>query len=342
MGTARVTVLAMAGFVSGQELSAAFFNDVVAPQLAGVHYSAALLGWGSDVLGYDTARSTDHGWGPRVLIFTDASGVVLDLPDAYRGYPVRFGWAGLAPRTWVEVLPLRAWLDRHLGADPTVGFDLIDWLLTPQQKLLGVVGGAVFTDPGGELSKLRDTVAWYPEQLWRWLLAYQWHRLAQEEAFVARAAEIGDSTGSVVIANRQVREIMRLALLQQRRYAPYQKWLGTAFANLSHGDDLPRHLAGAARGDQDALARAYLAVAARHDSSQLTAPVQACLGDYHDRPARVIMADQFTAALHATVTDPWLKGLPLLGSVDQVVDNVDVLDDPTQYRRLRPLYQPAA
>ena len=201
------------------------------------------------------------------------------------------------------------------------------------------MSGSVFADPGGHLSTLRAALDWYPDQIWRWLLACQWHRLAQEEAFVARTAEIGDMTGSVVTANRQVRDLMRLALLQQRRYAPYQKWLGTAFAELPDHDDLAHQLAGAARGDQGALGAAYLAVAARHNTGELTGPVHAGLGDYHDRPARVVMADRFSDALRATVTDPRLTGLPLIGSVDQIVDNVDILDDPTLFRRLTALYR---
>lgn len=331
------TVSVVGQFVSGRKLSAAFFRDVVAPQLEGVAYSAALLGWGSDVLGYDTSRSTDHGWGPRLHVFTDAD-VTLELPDVYRGHPVRFGWAGVPARSWVEVLPLGEWLRGHLGLDATTGFSTIDWLLSPQQKLLGVVSGAVFADPDGQLSALREKLAWYPDQIWRWLLACQWHRLAQEEAFVARATEVGDTTGAVVIANRQVRELMRLALLQHRRYAPYQKWLGSAFAELPSEDGLAGYLAAAGRGDQDALGAAYLALATRHNASKLTAPIQAGVGDYYDRPARVIMADQFRQALQATVTDGVLATLPLIGSVDQVVDNVEVLDDPTMFRRLVPLY----
>lgn len=47
---------------------------------------------------------------------------------------------------------------------------------------------------------MREAVAWYPDQVWRWLLACQWRRLAQEEPFVGRAAEVGDEFGSRVLA----------------------------------------------------------------------------------------------------------------------------------------------
>ncbi len=54
-------------FVPGRELSRAFYHEVVRELVRDVEHSAALLGWGSDVLGFDTERSTDHGWGPRPL-----------------------------------------------------------------------------------------------------------------------------------------------------------------------------------------------------------------------------------------------------------------------------------
>jgi hypothetical protein len=50
--------------VAGLRLAAEFYQDVVRPLLdeafPALRYAAALLGPGSEVLGYDTARSTDH------------------------------------------------------------------------------------------------------------------------------------------------------------------------------------------------------------------------------------------------------------------------------------------
>ena len=103
-----------------------------------------------------------------------------------------------------------------VGFDATAGISTSDWLVTPQQRLLGVVEGRVLADPYGELAAVRGALSWYPDPLWRWLIACQWHRIAQEEAFVARTAEVGDSVGSAVTAARLVRDVMRLALWLDR------------------------------------------------------------------------------------------------------------------------------
>ena len=60
-------------FVPGLELSRRFHRDEVAPLLKGAFpglpYSAALLGRGSEVLGFDDEMSRDHNWEPRVVLF---------------------------------------------------------------------------------------------------------------------------------------------------------------------------------------------------------------------------------------------------------------------------------
>ncbi len=338
----------------GSELSRGFYREVIRPLLGTVPHSAGLLGWGSDVLGYDTERSTDHGWGPRLLVFVDgrtdcgrlAAALDAGLPETYSGWPVRFGWDRVPVRHWVTVTTLSSWLQEQVGVDAPAEMSTVDWLVTPQQRLLGVVAGAVYADDSGVLGAVRKRLAWYPEDVWRWLLACQWHRVAQEEAFVARTAEVGDDLGSSVVAGRQVRELMRLALLLERRYAPYSKWLGTAFGHLRHVDGLPAQLSGAAtaasaRVREDALAGAYVALAERHNRASLTEPLPPTIGGYHSRPARVLMADRFTDALLATIDDAALRRLPLIGAIDQHTDSTDVLDDPRVFRRTAALYADA-
>ena len=236
-------------FVSARELSAGFHDDVVRPLLGEIPYAAGLLGWGSDVLGYDTERSTDHGWGPRLHVLVDADQVEhvtelieAHLPTQYKGYDVRFGWDTQEPVHHITVKTVGDWLKDQLGRDVSDGMTIEDWLITPQQQLLGVVAGPVYADDG-RLQQIRDALAWYPDDVWHWMLACQWKRIAEEESFVQRTSEVGDELGSRIVAARLTRDLIRLALLMARAYAPYTKWLGTAFARLPHPDGLDRDLA---------------------------------------------------------------------------------------------------
>ena len=55
-------------FIQGLELCESFFREAAQPVLRkefpDLNYSAGLLGYGSDVLGYDDQVSSDHMWGP--------------------------------------------------------------------------------------------------------------------------------------------------------------------------------------------------------------------------------------------------------------------------------------
>jgi len=113
----------MPDFVPGIELARAFYEEVAAGIVDDVPHSAALLGYGSDVLGFDTERSADHGWGPRLQVFTDdpaplAGRMDAELPDRFRGWPVRYGWDDRPVEHHVEVSALHDWLDKQLGFDP--------------------------------------------------------------------------------------------------------------------------------------------------------------------------------------------------------------------------------
>jgi hypothetical protein len=339
-------------FAPGQELNRRFNRDVIAPLVAPWPHGAALLGWGSDVLGFDTPRSSDHGWGPRLQVFVAETNVpavraLVDerLPERFLGWPVRYGWDARPVQHHVDVVTLSAWLGRQLGCDPRRGLAVEDWLGIPQQLLLGVVRGAVYTDATGELERARGQLRWYPRDVWLWMLARQWRRIAQEEPFVGRTAEVGDELGSRVIAARLVRDLMRLCLLMARRYQPYAKWLGSEFSRLDDPDRLGERLLAALSADdaearEAALVACYERAALRHNRLGITDEVDTRCRTFHDRPFRVLMAERFVAACLEAVRDERLRALPLVGSVDQFVDSTDVLSDLEAARRLRALYGP--
>jgi hypothetical protein len=80
------------GFVPGLRLAGEFHAAVVRPLLdqafPGLRYAAALIGAGSEVLGFDTDRSTDHDWGPRLQLFLgeeDAGRLRHDVDEVLAG-----------------------------------------------------------------------------------------------------------------------------------------------------------------------------------------------------------------------------------------------------------------
>jgi hypothetical protein len=342
-----------AEFIPGLALSRLFYTEQVRPLLdasfPGLAHTAALIGSGSDVLGFDTPRSTDHDWGPRLQLFLADSGPAAEisamlaarLPRQFRGFPTVFAASGAAPETathWVEVAGLAGWLAGALGFDPRAGVSLLDWLATPAQTLAEVTGGAVFHDglaalPGGGLDVARAALAWYPRDVWHYVLACQWQRIDQEAPFPGRCAEVGDDLGSAIVAARLVRDIVRLVLLMQRRYPPYSKWLGTAFARTPAAAPmlplLTRALSAGLWPDrEDSLCAAYEAAGRLHNELGLTATVDpAVRPTFWDRPFRVPGADCFAAALRAEIADPVIRGLPPAGAIDQFTDSTDALGD---------------
>jgi hypothetical protein len=343
----------VAEFVPGIELARRLHRDVVGPLLAdaldGRPYAAALLGPGSEVLGFDTVRSTDHDWGPRLHVFLDPTdaGRAAELtewlgrrlPSAVAGHATAIRWDDGHLGHGVQLVELGGWLVRRLGADPRTGFGTADWLATPTQALAEVTGGAVFHDPRGELAAIRAALSWYPPDVWRYALAGLWSRIAEEEPFVGRAGEVGDELGSTVVAARLVRDLMRICLLLHRRYPPYAKWLGSAFARLPCGPALTPVLTAALgatdRWDREArLGQAYRAVAELQNAAGLCTPVDPTLRRFYSRPFWVLRAGRFAEALLAAVTDPELADRPAVGAVDCYLDSTVLLTDPARVRAL--------
>ena len=350
-------------FVPGLDLARRFYHQAVRPVLdtawPDLPHSAALIGPGSEVLGFDTERSTDHDWGPRLLLFLHPAdraehGKQLDdllarrLPTSFAGYSTNFAPADarvqvMTPasgpvRHRVAITDLPTWSDAQLGFDPRRDVSPLDWLATPTQRLAEVTGGAVFHDGLEELDSARDRLRWYPHDIWLYVLACQWQRLAQEEAFVGRCTEAGDEIGAAVVTARLVRDLMRLHLLQHRRYPPYSKWLGSALNRLPAADALTTPLAQAlttiGRTRQEHLCHAYSSAATVHNRLGLTEPIDPTPRPYHDRPFHVLRADRFTTALLGRITDPNIAALPVVGAIDQFADNTDLLGHPQQCRAI--------
>jgi hypothetical protein len=231
----------------------------------------------------------------------------------------------------VALLTVRAFFQHVLRFDALGPIDVADWLSVPEQNLLSVTRGAVFHDGLGQLEPVRSRLAYYPRDVWLYLMAAQWRRIGQEEHFMGRCGQVGDELGSRLIASRLVRDLIRLGFLLERRYAPYIKWLGTAFAQLSCAARLRPMLLAVLRAStwQDReghLGAAYELMASLHNDLGITEPLPTTVTPFWDRPFQIIHGDRFAGSIRAAIQDPEVQALPEdLGSVDQFVDSTDAL-----------------
>lgn len=320
----------MVAFVPGLELSRHLYYGFVRPILdarfAGLRHSAALLGRGSEVLGFDDEMSTDHDWRSRVLLFLseddqarygdDVDDILRrQLPPSVGGRPVE-----------CEVHTVRGYFLEELAVDIDGEIEAPDWLTFPEYGLRMFTAGEVYHDEVG-LQAARDRLAYYPRDVWLYLLMTGWWRVHPEINLVGRSGAVGDELGSALIGSRLVSDLMRLCFLMERQYAPYSKCFGTAFARLACGPDLAPTLWSVVQAEtwqsrEDALMAAYEKLAAMHNALQLTDPVPMNVEQIWDRPFKVAWAD-FPGHLRDEIQDPAVLSIAErwpVGPVDQFRD----------------------
>ena len=354
-------------FVNGLTLNQLFYEEVVAPVLkshfSGVEYSAALIGWGSEVLGYDDAQSTDHNWGLRFQLFLSEQdyekyrqsindALNAKLPSEFRGYPTAFkiivnedqrGAAGSLKHN-IDVETISGFFGRYVGCDPYDEISAADWLTFPEHKLLAVTSGRVFYDGLNELEPIRGKFSYYPRDVWLYMLAAQWTKIFEEQAFVGRCGHVGDELGSMIIAARQVKNLMRLCFLMERKYAPYSKWFGTAFNQLACAQELSPIFVQVLQAEewrtrQEFLAKAYEAVARMHNTLEVTLPLKETATTYGGRSYLVVGDERYVEELRKALTSREVKNIThSLGSVNQFIDSNDQLNNTFLCQKLKELY----
>lgn len=362
-------------FRPGLDLAERFFRHAVRPilesTLPDLEYSAALIGPGSEVLGFDSKMSTDHHWGPRAMLFLrprdierhrDGIHSLLagSLPLRWEGYSTSWsepdpddgGVQHLCPvpahpvNHRVELYTVKAFFQAYMDIDIDKPLSAADWLTLPHQKLRSVCGGRIFRDELG-LGAVRERLSWYPHDVWLYLLASCWSRIGEEEHLTGRAGIAGDDIGSSIIAWRLVRDVMRLAFLMERVYPPYAKWFGTAFRHLRCAPALLPTLdavmnASSWEERDPALALAFQHLAGMHNALKITPNLSCEPSRFWGRPFTVIQGERFADALRDAIQDKSVTSIatrPLIGNIDLVSDSTGLLEDAGRRRSLLTLYQ---
>ena len=365
----------MPTFLPGLELSERYYAELVRPLLdrhfPRLPHAAALIGYGSEVLGFDTAMSMDHAWAPRLLLFLRPADLARapeitaclarELPTHFLGFPLGVKASETEPGIFfmdedtrpgavahrVVLTSLDDFVRAELGWVPSEPLTAADWLTFPSQKLRILTAGRVYFDNLGELTALREQLAWYPREVWLYLLASAWARIGQEEHLMPRAGFTGDELGSALIGSRLVRDVMSLAFLLEKQYAPYPKWFGTAFQRLTCAPELAPQLwqaqiASTWQAREQALGAAYQRLAQLQNALGLTEPLPETVSSFHGRPFQVIHAEVFAEALQKQIRDPEVRRIAekgLIGSLDQFSDNTTLRSDTSWRQAVLALYR---
>ena len=335
---------------AGAECSRLYYEHLVGPAVdarwPGLPRAAGRLGSGSDVLGLDDAVSRDHDWGLRLNLLVSAD-MAADvdahleetLPESFESLPTRF------TTTWdthrrhrVQVQDVASFVRSRTGVDLRDPLSTDDWLMLTGQAVLEVTAGPVFVDTDGALTASRAALCWYPDEMWKYVVAADWARLAQELPFVGRTAEVGDDLGSRVITARLVEVATHLAHLVDRRWPPYSKWLGTSLTRLPRSHVVAEPLARAListhwRTREDGLVQAVRTLSRLQADAGLPT-VDDPVEQFWDRAYRGIRVE-VVEALEESIDDPAIRALPRgVGSADQWSHNADVLTNPSRRHRV--------
>jgi hypothetical protein len=360
----------MNNFIKGLDLSEQFYNDVVKPILseyfAAMKYTSGLIGYGSDVLGYDDEISTDHMWGPRLYLFLEDENIVLkdkildtfskEFPYEYKGYSVNFSLpdpndGGVRHPEYISsgnVSPLvfiytfDDYLREYLGTNNLDNLSALDWLAFSEHRLLAMTSGKLFVD-GLDICESLKKISFYPEQVKLFLIASNWSHVAEEQAFVRRCFDVGDEIGSVLVCSRIAERLMRLSFLYCNKYAPYSKWFGKAFNLLPIDEKIKTTIRNAVTADsivnrENNIVLAQKMLADLHNALDTTEFVNVKIESYFGRDIKVIFADKIFNETAKKIKDTLLADCPFIGTLSEVSNFTTFSDNPKFREKIKALY----
>ena len=234
--------------MNGLELSRAYFEQFGRPMLEkefpGLlpYLAVGLLGKGSECFGWDDELSRDHDFEPGFCLFLPEEEIVdrrqeFLLERAYARLPKEFGGMKRSLMQPVGgarhgVLRTAEFFAKTLGS-PNGALSLEQWLTLPEQALAEATNGELFFDNWGEVSRIREQLAYFPEDVRCKRLAGRLLLMAQAGQYnVPRCLGHGETGAAQLAAIEFADSASGAAFLLARRYRPYYKWRFRALREL--------------------------------------------------------------------------------------------------------------
>ena len=234
--------------MNGLELSERFYSECVKPMLSEQfsdvlpYLAVGLFGSGSECFGFDDAVSTDHDFEPGVCILLPDESIVdrqtaFQLERAYYKLPKKFlGYrrSAIAPVGGARHGVLRtAEVFADKVGSPDGVLTVQQWLTVPGHALAEATNGRLFFDGYGEVTRIREGLQRYPENVRKKKLAGHLLLMAQAGQYnYARCLRHGETGAAQLAAAEFVRHTMSAAFLLNNVYEPYYKWSFRAMRRL--------------------------------------------------------------------------------------------------------------
>ena len=204
--------------------------------------AAGLTGPGSECFGFDDDVSRDHDFEPGFCLFLPGE----DRVDRRTAFRLERACAGL-PREFMGlrrslmapeggprrgVLRTAEYYMEKLGTEDgilTVG----QWMSIPEQALAETVNGSIFYDGSGEVTKIRQRLSRYPEDIRRKKLAGRMLLMAQSGLYnYPRCLSHGETGAAQMAAIEFADHAMAAVFLLNDTYRPFYKWRFRAMRQL--------------------------------------------------------------------------------------------------------------
>ncbi|MBR2810249.1 MAG: DUF4037 domain-containing protein [Solobacterium sp.] len=234
--------------MKGLELAKAYYEEYGRPMLEEQfsdimpYLAVGLCGSGSECFGYDDGVSVDHDFEPGYCIFLPSEKTVdrrtaFLLERAYAKQPKEFmGYQRLMMNpvggSRHGVIRMEDFLYEKTGNREGM-LKEEEWLMVPEQALAECTNGEIFFDGSGVFSRIRESLAFYPEDIRRKKLAGNLLIMAQAGQYnYNRILRHGEAAAAQLAVYEFVKAAMSVIFLLNKKYQPFYKWSFRALRSL--------------------------------------------------------------------------------------------------------------
>ena len=204
--------------------------------------ACGIAGSGSECFGFDDDLSRDHDFEPGFCIFLPDENKVdrrtsFRLERAYAKLPGEFMGVRRSLMQPVGgarrgVIRMDDFFTAKTGRPDGMLTDE-EWLSVPEESLAEATNGAVFADGSGELTRIRQHLSFYPEEIRRKKIAGHLLLMAQAGQYnYMRCIGHGEEAAAQLAVCEFVKSAVSVIFLLNREYQPFYKWCFRALRAL--------------------------------------------------------------------------------------------------------------